>query len=40
MSKRIFESHVEKLALDWFKEWGSTVLHGPDIAPDKLLSER
>jgi len=40
MSKRIFESHVEEAALEWFKELKWPVLHGPDIAPDEPTSER
>jgi type I restriction enzyme R subunit len=37
---RIAESHVEELTLNWFEELGWSVLHGPDIAPDELASER
>jgi type I restriction enzyme R subunit len=37
---RICESHVEEAALNWFEELNWSVLHGPDIAPDELLSER
>jgi len=36
----IAESHVEEAALEWFEELDWGVLHGPDIAPDELLSER
>jgi type I restriction enzyme R subunit len=34
------ESHLEEAALSWFKELGYSLLHGPDIAPGELLSER
>ena len=34
------ESIVEAVALDWLASLGWTVLHGPDIAPDMLASER
>lgn len=34
------ESTVEQASLDWFEGLGYTVLHGPDIAPGELLSER
>ena len=36
----IYESDIEKAALDWLGELGYTVLHGPDIAPDPLNAER
>jgi len=28
------EEQLEQLCLDWFREGGWNVLHGPDIAPD------
>jgi type I restriction enzyme R subunit len=28
------EEQLENLCLDWFREGGWDVLHGPDIAPD------
>ncbi|MBA2277419.1 MAG: type I restriction endonuclease subunit R, partial [Chloroflexia bacterium] len=34
------ESVVEDAALEWFRELGYTVLHGPDIAPDSTRPER
>jgi type I restriction enzyme R subunit len=34
------ESTVEKAALSWFQELGYSILHGPDISPGELLSER
>ena len=40
MSRGIHESHIEEAALDWFEELGWSVLHGPDIAPEELASER
>ena len=36
----IYESDIEKAALDWIAELGYTVLHGPDIAPDTPNAER
>lgn len=33
------ESVVELAALDWFREIGYTVVHGPDIAPDGPFSD-
>src|SRR6476661_2790989 len=36
----ITEAIVEEASLTWFQELGYTVLHGQDIAPDQLLSER
>ena len=36
----IYESDIEKVALEWFAELGYTVLHGPDIAPDTPDAER
>ena len=39
-NSRVYESDVEKLALDWLEELDWSVLHGPDIAPDELASER
>src|SRR5487761_664661 len=39
MSK-LAESTVEEAALEIFEGLGYTVLHGPDIAPGELLSER
>jgi type I restriction enzyme R subunit len=40
MRQLICESHVEEAALEWFEGLNWPVLHGPDIAPDELLSER
>ncbi|MFH1743639.1 MAG: hypothetical protein ABIH23_31935 [bacterium] len=40
MSKGITESDIEEAALGWFAELGYTVLHGPDIEPDKQGAER
>ena len=37
---RICESHVEEAALKWFEELRWSTLHGPDIAPGELASER
>ena len=37
---KIYESDVEKNALEWFANLGYTVLHGPDIAPDAPDAER
>jgi type I restriction enzyme R subunit len=34
------ESVVEEAALEWFRELGYTVLHGPDIAPESATPER
>ena len=34
------ESIVETVVLDWLASLGWAVLHGPDIAPDMLASER
>jgi type I restriction enzyme, R subunit len=34
------ESTVESACLDWFTELGFNILHGPDIAPGEILSER
>ena len=34
------ESIVEDAALEWFRELGYAVGHGPDIAPGELASER
>ena len=39
-NSRVYESDVEKLALDWLEELDWSMLHGPDIAPDELASER
>ena len=36
----IYESDIEKVALDWFADLGYTVLHGPGIAPDTPDAER
>ena len=36
----IVESVVEEAALDWFRDLGWSVLHGPDIAPGEPLAER
>jgi type I restriction enzyme R subunit len=34
------ESHVEEAALDWLKELGYGVVHGPHIAPGEPAAER
>jgi type I restriction enzyme R subunit len=34
------ESVVEIAALEWFESLGYTILHGPDIAPGELFTER
>ena len=34
------EEQLEKLCLDWFREGGWDVLHGPDIAPDSATPMR
>ena len=34
------ESVVEAAALDWLRELGWQVAHGPDIAPDTTGAER
>jgi type I restriction enzyme, R subunit len=34
------ESHVEDAALEWFRELGYTVGHGPHLAPGEPASER
>lgn len=36
----IIESTVENAALSWFAELGYSLVHGPDIAPGELFSER
>ncbi|MBE0472023.1 MAG: type I restriction endonuclease subunit R, partial [Methyloprofundus sp.] len=33
------EEQLEQLCLEWFREGGWDVLHGPDIAPDKVNGE-
>ena len=33
------EEQLENLCLDWFREGGWDVMHGPDIAPDKVNGE-
>jgi len=40
MVRKVYESHIEKLALNWFEELEWTVVHGPDISPDEPASER
>ena len=37
---KIVESVVEEAALDWFRDLGWSVLHGPDIAPGEPAAER
>jgi len=34
------ESHVEEAALDWLKELGYGIAHGPHIAPGEPAAER
>jgi len=34
------ESTLENACLDWFREMGYAVVHGPDVAPGELKSER
>lgn len=34
------EADIETLALDWLRDCGYTILHGPDIAPDMPGCER
>ncbi len=34
------EEQLENLCLDWFREGGWDVLHGPDIAPDSATPMR
>src|SRR5258708_7056181 len=34
------ESTVEQAALAWFESLGYSILHGPEIAPGELFSER
>jgi type I restriction enzyme R subunit len=36
----ITEHHLEQLALNWFQESGWSHIHGPDIAPEAVASER
>src|SRR5947199_7551288 len=36
----IVESTVEEASLSWFSELGYTVVHGPEIAPGELFTER
>jgi type I restriction enzyme, R subunit len=36
----VVESTVEEATLSWFAELGYSVVHGPDIAPGELFSER
>ena len=36
----ITEADVEQIALDWLRELGWQVAHGPDIAPDTPNAER
>ena len=40
MSGRFTEDHVEQACLDWLKELGYSILHGPDISPDGDNPER
>ena len=39
MSK-LTEDHVEQAALEWFRELGYEIAHGPDIAPEGNAPER
>jgi hypothetical protein len=34
------ESHVEEAALDWFRDLGYTVVHGPTSPPGEAVAER
>ena len=34
------ESHVEEAALEWFRELGYAVGHGPQLAPGEPAAER
>src|SRR6202050_3288549 len=40
MTVGVAESTVEEAALSWFEELGYVIVHGPDIAPRELFSER
>jgi type I restriction enzyme R subunit len=40
MPQPFTESVVEDAALDWLRELGYTLRHGPDIAPGELAAER
>jgi type I site-specific restriction-modification system R (restriction) subunit len=40
MSTGVVESTVEEAALSWFQELGFAIVHGPDIAPGELFTER
>lgn len=39
-SESLTESTVEQASLAWFESLGYAILHGPDIAPGELFSER
>ena len=40
MTTGVVESTVEEAALSWFEELGYAVVHGPDLAPGELFTER
>jgi type I restriction enzyme R subunit len=40
MNPGVVESTVEEAALSWFEELGYAVVHGPNIAPGELFTER
>ena len=40
MSITVTESTVESAALEWFRELGYAVLHGPEMGPEGLFTER
>ena len=40
MTAAFTESEVEEAALAWLEELGYEILHGPEIAPGELFSER
>src|SRR5713101_7829313 len=39
-SESLTESTVEQASLAWFESLGYAILHGPEIAPGELFSER
>lgn len=40
MTEDFSEAVVEEAALDWFRELGYQVIHGPEIAPGEPGAER